>query len=60
MKRVWITEECIVCGTCEEVCPEVFAMTDEIAVVRDDADLSLDDQITEAAEGCPVDAIGYE
>lgn len=61
MKSVVITDECISCGACVEICPEVFEMGDDgPAIVRDDADLTLDDGITEAAEECPVEAIEYE
>ena len=60
MEKVWVTEECIGCGTCEEMCPNVFVMTDDIAIVVENADLSDEDAIVEAAEACPVEAIEYE
>ena len=28
IKSVWIEEDCIACGTCEGICPEVFQVTD--------------------------------
>jgi ferredoxin len=58
--KVWIDENCIACGTCVELCPEVFELEGEMASLRSGADLSLDDKIIEAAEACPVEAIHYE
>ncbi len=60
MKAVTIDDTCIACGTCVEVCPEVFELEGEIASLKNGADLSLDDKIIEAAEACPVEAIHYE
>jgi len=60
MKKVWVDDECIACGTCVDLCPEVFEMEGDLAVVLSSADLSLDDKIVEAAEACPVEAIHYE
>ena len=60
MKKVWVDDECIACGTCVDLCPEVFEMAGDVATLVSGADLSLDDQIVEAAEACPVEAIHYE
>lgn len=60
MKQVLIEDSCIGCGSCVEICPEVFELAGEVAVLKSDADLSLDNKIIEAAEACPVDAIIYE
>lgn len=60
MKRVTVEETCVACGTCVEICPEVFDLPGDIAIVREDADLGRDAEIEEAAESCPVDAIKYE
>ncbi len=32
IKSVWIEEDCIACGTCEGICPEVFHVTDRSRV----------------------------
>ncbi len=49
---------CISCGLCEEVCPGVFEMGDDIALVKVDEVAEEDeDSCREAAEDCPVDAI---
>ncbi|HNQ45773.1 MAG TPA: ferredoxin [Syntrophorhabdus sp.] len=60
MKQVFIEDSCIGCGTCVEICPEVFELNGEVAVVKKGANLSLDKKIIEAAEACPVEAIVYE
>lgn len=60
MKKVLIDDSCIGCGTCVEICPEVFELEGELATIRQGADLSLDKKIIEAAEACPVEAISYE
>lgn len=60
MKKVWVDDECIACGTCVDLCPDVFELEGDIATVKAGADLSQDDAITEAAEACPVEAIHCE
>ncbi|OPY73505.1 MAG: Ferredoxin-2 [Syntrophorhabdus sp. PtaU1.Bin050] len=60
MRQVSVEDSCVGCGSCVEICPEVFELAGEVAVVRENADLSLDSQIIEAAEACPVEAIVYE
>ena len=61
IKKVWIDEDCTACELCVEICPEVFELPDDIAIVKNDADLSKhEDAIKEAAEGCPVEVIHYE
>ena len=61
IKRVWIEEGCTACGMCEDECPDVFEVTDETAIVREDIDLSeYEEDIINAVEGCPVQVIQYE
>jgi ferredoxin len=43
-----------------EICPEVFELEGELAIIKKGADLSLDKKIIEAAEACPVEAIRFE
>ena len=47
---------------CAETCPEVFTLTDGgvARAVRDEIDGALAEKAKEAAEGCPVSAIGYD
>jgi ferredoxin len=58
--KIEIDEDlCIGDGICEEICPEVFELTDNgiAKVIEDDPDQSLEVKIEEAAEECPTDAI---
>jgi len=61
-KRVSIDEEeCIGCGTCEEICPEVFKMnedTEKSEVIKPEG--GAEDLIQEAIDTCPVDCIHWE
>ena len=51
-------DECTGCGLCEDNCPEVFELRDDIAVVKvDPVPPDAEETAREAAEGCPVDAI---
>ncbi len=60
IKKVWIDEGCIACNLCEEIAEEVFEVQDSCEV-KDGADLSSnEDEIKEAAEGCPVEVIKIE
>ena len=38
--KVWIDEDCITCDACQDICPEVFEVTDDssmiLAAVRTD------------------------
>jgi ferredoxin len=54
---------CTACGTCPEVCPEVFELPDDAEVARvkvDPVPPDLEEKAKEAAEECPVDAISIE
>jgi ferredoxin len=57
--KVRIDEDaCVGDGTCVEICPEVFAMEGDLAVVKKDrVPDELEDTVREAADGCPVEAI---
>ena len=55
--KTTVNEDCIGCGMCEGVCPEVFQLNSEgVSEVIGDADLHAD-KVMEAAEICPVNAI---
>ncbi len=51
-------DECLGCEACVEICPEVFAMDEDLgkAYVQDDADASLD-CVEEAIGSCPAGCI---
>lgn len=54
-------DECIGCGSCVEICPEVFEMRDDEGkayVIAEDKCDSCDCE--EAAGVCPVEAITFE
>ena len=56
--NVHVNENCIGCGLCTTMCPDVFTMTDEgVAAARDEILPEWEGQVQEAAESCPVDAI---
>jgi ferredoxin len=51
-------DECIGCGLCEEVCPDVFEMRDDgLAHVKDGANCEAAGCCQEAADSCPTEAI---
>ncbi|MFQ5835433.1 MAG: ferredoxin [bacterium] len=53
-------ETCTACGICEETCPEVFEVND-VAVVKEDADFNaFEEEIKEAVDECPDEAIEVE
>ncbi len=61
ISKVWIEEGCTVCGLCEDICPDVFELDDDTAIVKEGADFSANEEdIKEAAESCPVEVIQYE
>jgi ferredoxin len=59
---VYIDEdECIGCGSCEEICPEVFRLNEE----TEKAEVAKpkggpEDLIQEAIDTCPVSCIHWE
>ncbi|MBO5451591.1 MAG: ferredoxin [Lachnospiraceae bacterium] len=53
----YVNENCIGCGMCASICPEVFQMTDENVALADDVLPELEDATKEAAQSCPVNAI---
>lgn len=60
---VKVNESCIGCGACTGVCPDVFEINDDgVAenILGDDIPADLMDEVKEAAEGCPVEAIEVE
>jgi ferredoxin len=59
--KVRITEDCIACGLCVDICPDVFEMGEKFAQVKKDCDLDKHkDLVNQAVEECPVSAIIVE
>ena len=51
-------EECIGCGSCESICPEVFEMKDDMkAYVKKGKEKSNAPCVKEAIDICAVEAI---
>ncbi len=51
--------ECIGCGACVSLCPEVFDFNDEGYATAKDENINedLSQKVIDALESCPVDAI---
>jgi len=61
MRVVVDAELCTACGLCADICPEVFELEDDYAVVKEDpVPASCLITAQEAADGCPVEAISIE
>ena len=55
-----VNENCIGCGLCNGICPEVFSMGDDGFAHGGSFEEALLDQAQEARDGCPVNAISLE
>jgi len=56
-----VTEDCISCGRCVEICPEVFEMGEDKAFVKVEVvPEQYEDATQEAADECPTSAITIE
>lgn len=62
MLKPTVTEDCIQCGACVDICPEVFDIVEgEIAHPKvETVPEGLEDSAREACEACPTDAIILE
>ncbi len=55
-----VEEECIACGTCEEICPEVFKLNESLGfsqVINPTG--APEEKIQEAIDSCPVQCIHW-
>ena len=61
-RKVYIDEdECMGCGSCEEICPDVFKLdeeTDKAKVINPEG--GPEDLIQEAIDTCPAECIHWE
>ena len=54
-------DECTGCELCIDACPDVFEMDDDVSVAKVDVvPAELEDDVREAAEDCPCEAIIVE
>lgn len=61
MRAIVDTDACTGCGLCTDICPDVFELEGDVAVVRaDPVPAGMEDSAQEAADSCPVDAIRIE
>ncbi len=56
--EVKVNEDCSACGICEDICPEVFELGDEIAEIKTNPiPAEYEEKVREAAEECPTESI---
>ena len=59
--KIRITEDCIACGLCVDICPDVFEMGERFAQVKNSVSPEKHkDLVIQASEECPVSAIIVE
>lgn len=60
--KATVSEECIGCGMCEGTCPDVFEVGDDglAHAIVDEVPADFEDDVNQAAEDCPVEAITVE
>jgi len=58
-KPVVEQDECVGCGNCEEVCPEVFRLNEDGVAEVHDPEGAAEDKIRDAIESCPVQCISW-
>lgn len=60
IQKVWVDEGCIACNLCVELCPDVFELPDDIAIVKEGVNFDDHDScIRESAAECPVEVIHF-
>ena len=59
--KAHVNDNCIGCGLCVDVCPEVFQIGDSgLAEAIDEVPAGKEESAKEARDGCPVQAIDIE
>lgn len=62
MKAFVDKDLCISCGLCVQTCPDVYSWDDDDKAEAIDAEVpeELEEDVQEAADGCPTDAISVQ
>ena len=61
MRAIVDEDTCTGCGLCEETCPEVFELDDDLAkVIANPVPEDAEEACQQAADDCPVEAISIE
>lgn len=62
MKAIIDRINCIGCGLCVAVCPQVFVLSEDgtAEVYVDEVEENLSEAVYEAVDGCPVSVISVE
>ncbi len=63
MKVVVNQNNCIGCGACESICPEVFQINDEglsSVIAKEEDFTNHEEEIRDAVDSCPTSAITEE
>ncbi|MFP3869064.1 MAG: ferredoxin [Desulfobacteraceae bacterium] len=56
-----VEEECIACGSCEEICPEVFRLNESLGFAQViNPEGGSEEKIQEAIDACPTQCIHWE
>jgi ferredoxin len=57
---VIVEDECIACGVCEEICPEVFKLNEGLGFAQViNPTGGMPEKIQEAMDACPVQCIHW-
>ena len=57
---VIVEEECIACGSCEEICPEVFKLNESLGFAQViNPTGAPEEKIQEGIDACPVQCIHW-
>lgn len=60
MKIKVVEENCIGCGACQAICPEIFEVDGVSKIIEKNIPDDLIESINDAIEGCPTSAIEEE